>query len=72
MNPLDIVIANVRRIVKEKGMKYKAVAEKAGYTSQQFSDMLNKRKTIECNDISRIVNALGVTPNDIFEIARKE
>lgn len=72
MSSLDVVIANIRKIVKEKGMKYKAVAEKAGYTGQQFSDMLNKRKTIECNDIGRIVNALGITPNDIFGITRKE
>ena len=42
------------------------MAEKAGYTKQAFSDMLNGRKLIKPHDISRFAKALNVRPNDLF------
>lgn len=57
---------NVFRIIKESGMKQCAVAEKAGYTKQQFNDMLNGRRVIKAMDILALSHALGVSPNDLF------
>ena len=71
MSSVDNVIANIRSIIDRKGLKHKAVAEKAGYSIQQFSNMLSGRKVIECTDIWRIANALEVTPNDLFGIGEE-
>ena len=38
------------------------LAEKAGYTEKQFSNMLNIRRVITWSDILRLSNALDVTP----------
>lgn len=60
------VVENTKRIIEEKGLKKVAVAQKAGYTAQQFSDILNHRKVIKDVDIAEIAKALEVTPNDLF------
>lgn len=67
MNP---VIIQTKKIIHERGIKQKVIAEKAGYTAQQFSNMLNGRKIIECTDVLRISAVLNVTPNDLFGIER--
>ena len=41
---LNTVIKNTEAIIREKGLKKKSVAEKAGYSKQQFSNLLNGRK----------------------------
>lgn len=58
---------NIKRIVKEKGLKRCVVAKKAGLGNQQFSDMLNGRKIIKPCDAFSISEALGVTMNDLYE-----
>lgn len=63
-----IVAENTRRIIEERGLKQKAVAEKAGYTEQQFSNLLCGRKTIETDDVIKITKALGVLPNVLYGI----
>ena len=68
---MSIVSENTRNIIKAKGLKNKAVAEKAGYSEQKFSRILNGQKVIECSDILRISKARGVTPNDLFGIANE-
>lgn len=60
------VVENTKRIIEEKGLKKVAVAQKAGYTAQQFSDILNHRKVVKDIDVAAIANALEVTPNDLF------
>ena len=61
------VISNINRIIDEKGLKKKAVAERAGYSQKQFSRMLTNRQIIRDSDINRICFALGVRPNDLFK-----
>lgn len=63
-----VVAENIRKIMAEKGFKQKAIAQKAGYTEQQFSNLLCGRKTIEADDVIRITAALGVYPNDLYGI----
>ncbi|MCM1336007.1 MAG: helix-turn-helix domain-containing protein [Bacteroides sp.] len=62
----NIISQNVKRIIEEKGLKQKSVAQKGGYKPQQFSNMLSGRKIIGGLDVLRIANALDVTPNDLF------
>lgn len=53
-------------------MKQSAIAKKAGYSIQQFSAMMNGRKIIKDTDILRIALALGVNPNELFNIGEEE
>ena len=64
-----ILIFNIRRIIKDKGLKQCAVAEKAGFSPRLFSSMLNERKFILAEYIPNIATALGV---DVNELYRKE
>ena len=65
---VSVVVPYIRAIIKQKGLKNKAVAEKAGYTEQEFSNMLNERKIVNSDDVLRVATALDVTPNDLFGI----
>lgn len=66
------VVANrVREIMKDKMIKQTALAEKAGFTIQEFNDMLNGRRLMRAVDIASIINALrgvGVDANYLFMI----
>ncbi len=57
---------NLNRIIKERGLKQSAVARWAGYSNQQFTDMLNGRKLIKPCDILAISNAIGISVSDLF------
>lgn len=66
-NRYDTVINNIKQIISMKGLKQKAVAEKAGFTAQEFSNILNeRRKLIRVEHIVPIAVALGVEPNDLY------
>lgn len=65
MDNTDLIIA-IRKLIKSKGFIQGYVAEKAGFSIQQFSDMLNGRKLLLAEYIPRIANALGVTANEIY------
>ena len=54
------VAENIARIIAEKGLKQVHVSEKAGYSAQSLSDMLNGRKLIKVSDLVRISAALDV------------
>ena len=64
---VSTVARNTRRIISTLGLKNRVVAKRAGYSEQQFSAMLNGRKIIKECDVAAISNALGVTPNDLFD-----
>ena len=60
------VIPNIRKIINERGLKQCAIAEKAGYSKQQFNAMLTGRKLITDADILKIILALDVDANALF------
>lgn len=63
------VVSAVRQVIHDKGMKQCVVAERAGFSEAEFSNMLNGRKLLRIEHIPRIANALGIEPNDWFEKA---
>lgn len=63
----DPVALGIRRLIAERGLIQKAVAKRAGFSEQQFSDMLNDRKIIRAIDIIPISSAIGVTVQEIFD-----
>lgn len=61
--PFDIGMA---KLIQKKGIKQVYIADKAGYTAQELSDMLNGRKIIKLCDVPRLADALGVEIDDIY------
>ena len=61
------VIRNIKRLISEKGMKQGVVAERAGFTPQEFSHILNgRRKLLRVEYVIPIAEALGVEANDLY------
>lgn len=71
MSNNQILIYNIRRIIKRKGLKQCSVAEKAGFTPNTFSSMLNERKVITAEHIPSIARALNVDVNELFKKERE-
>lgn len=57
----------IRRIIAERSLIQKDVAEKSGFTQMQFCDMLSGRKVIKAEYIPSIATAIGVPISDLFE-----
>lgn len=62
----DIIAPKIKEVIVSKGLKQCVVAERAGYTKQQFSDMMSGRKMIKDSDILKIANTLNVDANTLF------
>lgn len=60
----------LKQIIARKGLKNLYVAENAGYTAQELSDMLNGRRLIKACDIPKIAKALGVEINYLLGIEK--
>ena len=60
------VANNIRRVIAQKGLVQKVVAERSGFTEQQFTDMLNGRKIIRADYVPRIAESLNCTLDDLF------
>lgn len=62
----SIIAMNTKRIIAERGLKQRAVAEQAGFSEKQFSALMTGRRIIKDVDVVAIANALNVTPNELF------
>lgn len=58
---------NIRRLIDDKGMKIKVAANRAGFTEQQFSNILCGRNVIRAEYMPGIAAALGVGIEEIYE-----
>lgn len=56
----------IQKIIAKKGLKNLYVAEKAGFTSQELSDMINGRRLIKACDVPKLATALEVEAGDIY------
>ena len=61
-----IVTANIKRLIKDKGLVQGAFAVRAGYKEKEFCDMMHGRKIISDTDVWNIACTLDVTPNDLY------
>lgn len=57
------VYERVRDYVRNSGYKQKALAERAGYTEKQFSEMLNGKRPMYADDVENICTSLNVPPS---------
>lgn len=61
------VAKGIEKIIDEKGFIQGAIASKAGFSDQQFCDMLKGRKIIRADYLVPIAKAMGVTVQDIYD-----
>ncbi len=54
-------------LIKKSGIKQFVVANRAGYSANEFNAMLNGRKLIRACDIPNIAVALGVDVNELYK-----
>lgn len=71
MNEYEMVIENIRAIIEDKGMKQCVVAERAGFSRSEWSNIMNKRKMLRIEHINLIAHALNVEVNKLFEKKNK-
>lgn len=65
----SVVADRVKEVIREKGFKQTVIAKRAGFTTQEFNDMLNGRRLMRAVDIAAIINVLkdtGVDANYLF------
>lgn len=60
------VARNIKRIIVERGLKQYVIAQAAGYSAVQMSDMINGRKVIKPRDIVALAGALEVDAGELF------
>lgn len=58
----------VKKAIRKSGLKQEAVARRVDLSPRQLSDIVSKRKKLDADMLFRICEAVGTTPNDIFEI----
>ena len=64
------VAAGINTIIRDKGFVQGSIAAKAGFTDQQFCDMLKGRKIIRADYLVPIAKALGVTVQEIYDAGK--
>ena len=62
----ETLLNNIKRIISDKGMKHCVVARRAGFSKQEFSNMLNGRKLLRAEYVAAIADALGVDVNELY------
>lgn len=60
------IITNIKKLIKNKGLKQSFVAKQAGFNPQSFSDILNGRKLLRVEHLPELADALGVEIEDFF------
>lgn len=67
------IVDNIKRIISAKGMKQGVVAERAGFSQSEFSNILNgRRKLLRVEHILPIAKALNVDVNTLYYLPEKE
>ena len=64
---VDPIAKGIKKIIAERGLVQAAVARRAGFKPQAFTDMLHGRKIMRALDLFRIAAALDVSVQDIYD-----
>lgn len=56
----------LRPAIDRKGFRYQYVATEAGFTDQQLSDVMNKRRRLEANEFVKICAVIGMSPDEVL------
>lgn len=75
MNIIDVnfpVADNLKRLLREKGLKQNALAKDVGLSIQQMCDILNGRRVIKPCEIMKLAEALEADPGELFGTCMKK
>ena len=61
-----IVNRNIKRLIAERGMKSASVAEKAGFSSAVFSNVIRCRRKVYADEVVPIARAMGIEIDELF------
>lgn len=67
----EILAANIKRIIEEKGIKHCFIAKRLGLSDSGLCRLLNGQRVIRASFIPTIADALGITPNDLFDAPKE-
>lgn len=73
MNYADMnhgVPENIERMINDKGLKKRVVAERAGMNAQTLSDIFANRKLLKIHDLIALAGALECTPAELMRTDR--
>ena len=57
--------------IEKSGMKKNVIAERAGLTKQKLCDIIAKRRNLDSNEMMRICDAMGISPNELVGYGTK-
>ena len=63
---MSVLVDNINRIIREKGLKQKFVAEKIGVSETTLSNYLAERSGIKADIVPDFCRALEVEPNELY------
>ena len=63
----EIVIGNIERRIKKSGLMKRVVAERAGMSKADLSNVLHGRRILRIDTLFRISEALGVSPEELLK-----
>ncbi len=67
MDITNVLVENLNRIIRDKGLKQRRIAELANMDERKVSAILTGRqKNITATDIGKFCVALNSTPNELF------
>ena len=61
------VAIGILNIIRDRAYMQGEIARRAGFTTQQFNDMLHDRKVIRADYMPQIARALSVSVQDIYD-----
>ena len=61
---MDIRV-ELKKVLDERCLNQAAVARKAGLTPMQLSDALHMRRKLDANELFRICDAIGISPEEL-------
>ena len=66
MDYMNTITKNIRDIIDERGLKYKAVATMSNIGVGRFYRLMQGGAQITCEEVADVCTALNITPNDVF------
>lgn len=55
----------IATIIQDRALKQCTIAHRAGLTPDQFCAVLKKRRKLDANELLRVCDAMGMTPNQV-------
>ena len=55
----------ISSIIQDRAHKQATIAQRAGLTPDQFCAVLKHRRKLDANELFRVCNALGMSPNEV-------